>query len=197
MKTKKKNKFLTFCFSLLPGAGEMYMGFMRTGVSLMLLFFLSLFIPVTLRLDVLSAVGLIVWFYGFFHANHLAGLSDTEFEQVKDEYLFGLDAIAGGRDFVTKYQKWVAAALIFSGILLLWNTLTDIAYGIFPRFVYEAMRVVGDYAPRIVIAIAIIFIGIKMIQGRKQQLAELLQNMENESAEHSMQQTEKAKDGEA
>lgn len=197
MKTKKKNKFLTFCFSLLPGAGEMYMGFMRTGVSLMLLFFLSLFIPVTLRLDVLSAVGLIVWFYGFFHANHLAGLSDTEFEQVKDEYLFGLDAIAGGRDFVTKYQKWVAAALIFSGILLLWNTLTDIAYGIFPEFVYEAMRVVGDYAPRIVIAIAIIFIGIKMIQGRKQQLAELLQNMENESAEHSMQQTEKAKDGEA
>ena len=30
MKTKKKNRFLTFCFSMMPGAAEMYMGFMRT-----------------------------------------------------------------------------------------------------------------------------------------------------------------------
>ncbi|MCI8355555.1 MAG: hypothetical protein HFI47_10905, partial [Lachnospiraceae bacterium] len=51
MKTKKKSRFLTFCFSMLPGAGEMYMGFMRTGVSLMLLFFLSIYIPVSLRLS--------------------------------------------------------------------------------------------------------------------------------------------------
>ena len=40
MKTKKKNRFLTFCFSMLPGAAEMYMGFMKTGVSLMSLFML-------------------------------------------------------------------------------------------------------------------------------------------------------------
>ena len=52
MKTKKKNKFFTFCFSLFPGAGEMYMGFMKAGVSLMLLFFLALLIPTVLRLDI-------------------------------------------------------------------------------------------------------------------------------------------------
>ena len=39
MKTKKKNRFLTFCFSCLPGAAEMYMGFMKMGLSLMLVFF--------------------------------------------------------------------------------------------------------------------------------------------------------------
>ena len=59
MKTKKKSRFLTFCFSMLPGAGEMYMGFMRTGVSLMLLFFLSIYIPVSLRLSELSVIGFV------------------------------------------------------------------------------------------------------------------------------------------
>ena len=34
MKTKKKNRFFTFIFSCMPGAGEMYMGFMNRGVSM-------------------------------------------------------------------------------------------------------------------------------------------------------------------
>ena len=37
---KKKNAILTFIFSLVPGAGEMFMGFMKQGVSLM-----SMFLP--------------------------------------------------------------------------------------------------------------------------------------------------------
>ena len=45
MKTKKKNRFLTFCFSLMPGAAEMYMGFMRTGTELMLFFLGMIMIP--------------------------------------------------------------------------------------------------------------------------------------------------------
>ena len=36
--TKKKSGFWTFLFSWIPGAGEMYMGFMRMGISLMILF---------------------------------------------------------------------------------------------------------------------------------------------------------------
>ena len=38
MKNKRKSGFLLFWFSLLPGAGEMYLGFMRQGLSLMGLF---------------------------------------------------------------------------------------------------------------------------------------------------------------
>ena len=41
---RKKSKFLTFIFSLLPGAGEMYMGFMKMGVSLMAEFFGIIFL---------------------------------------------------------------------------------------------------------------------------------------------------------
>ncbi len=179
MKAKKKSKFLTFCFSLFPGAGEMYMGFMRMGLSLMLLFFLLIFIPVSLRLGSFSTLALVVWFYGFFHANHLAGLSDEEFSQVKDEYLFGAELLTNGKDVALKYHKWVAAALIAAGVLLLWNTLTDMAHRRLPDFIYTAMNTIGNYAPRILVAVFIIFIGVKMIAGRKQQLAESISPAEN------------------
>lgn len=172
MKAKKKSKFLTFCFSLLPGAGEMYMGFMRMGLSLMLLFFLLIFIPASLRLGSFSVLAIVAWFYGFFHANHLASLSDEEFSLVKDEYLFGADLLTNGKDAALKYHKWVAAALIVAGVLLLWNTLTDMAYRRLPDYIYTAMNIIGNYAPRILVAVFIIFIGVKMITGRKQQLAE-------------------------
>ena len=43
MMRHKKNRFWTFLFSLFPGAGEMYMGFMKQGVSLMTLFLLQSF----------------------------------------------------------------------------------------------------------------------------------------------------------
>lgn len=179
MKTKKKSRFLTFCFSMLPGAGEMYMGFMRTGVSLMLLFFLSIYIPVSLRLSELSVIGFVVWAYGFFHANHLASLSDEEFDQVKDEFLFGMNTIIDGRNFVIKYQRTVAVVLIAAGILLLWNTMGDIAYRLLPEFVSDFMRTVGNYAPRILVSLVIIFIGIKMIEGRKEQLSQIQDQRES------------------
>ena len=34
----KKNSFLTFCFAFIPGAGEMYLGMMKKGLAVMLLF---------------------------------------------------------------------------------------------------------------------------------------------------------------
>ena len=33
----KKNGFLTFCFAFIPGAGEMYQGYMKRGLSLVML----------------------------------------------------------------------------------------------------------------------------------------------------------------
>lgn len=173
MKTKKKSRFLTFCFSLLPGAGEMYMGFMNMGVSLMFFFFAAVVVPMFLRIDELSLFGFIIWAYGFFHANHLASLNDEEFNQVKDTCICNLRLFSDSRQFGEKQQKWMAAVLIVTGVFLLWNTFTDMAYSLLPRFVYDWMRIVGSYAPRGFVAVVIIFLGIKMISGRKEQLAEL------------------------
>ena len=62
MKAKKKSKFLTFCFSLLPGAAEMYMGFMKMGVSLMSLFFLIIMLGMLMNQGIIVMAGIVVWF---------------------------------------------------------------------------------------------------------------------------------------
>ncbi len=175
MKTKKKNRFLTFCFSLLPGAAEMYMGFMKTGVSMMILFFAIMALSVMINQGVLGMIGLVVWFYGFFHANHLASLSDEEFREVKDEYLFGMDNLPGVRTIVAKYQKLAACLLIFVGICFLWSSMTDMLYDVLPDaydFIPRMMWRIGNYIPSFVIGAVIIFAGIKMIVGKKVTLAD-------------------------
>ena len=69
MKQKKKNKFFTFIFSLLPGAAEMYMGFMKNGLSMMVMFFIS-FVPMILfdYMEFMMLLSIVLWFYGFFYA---------------------------------------------------------------------------------------------------------------------------------
>lgn len=170
MKTKKKNRFFTFCFSLMPGAAEMYMGFLKTGLSLMVTFAAAIVIASSLRMGVLSVLAVVVWFYSFFHANHLASLNDEEFDEVTDEYLFGLDSLPEIETFLKKYHQWVAYILIFTGICFLWNSLGSLLYDLLPReyrFIYSIMWQIGNYVPSIIIGIGIIFAGIKMIGGKK------------------------------
>ena len=76
--TRKKNKLLTFLWSLIPGAGEMYLGFFKMGTSLMALFLLLLSFSGFLNFYVLSLLAPVVWFYSFFHTNNLNSLPDEE-----------------------------------------------------------------------------------------------------------------------
>ena len=50
----QKNRFWTFVLSLVPGAGEMYFGLYRQGVSLMLCFFIVMLVPLMLQVSALS-----------------------------------------------------------------------------------------------------------------------------------------------
>ena len=89
MKQQKKNGFFTFIFSLMPGAAEMYMGFMKSGLSLMGIFFLCYIIPDALNLyDYTGIFVVLAWFVSFFHARNLAGLKDEVFYQVQDEFIW-------------------------------------------------------------------------------------------------------------
>ena len=58
--TKKKNRCWTFCFSFIPGAGEMYMGFMKMGISLMSLFVLVLFLAFSFNMPALLLIDVVV-----------------------------------------------------------------------------------------------------------------------------------------
>lgn len=88
-----KNGFLTFCCAFIPGAGQMYQGYMKRGLSLILTACLigmvgSLLTPVLLLLVVL-------WMYSFFDTFNLRAqiIADTAPE---DDYLVHFDPATGG-----------------------------------------------------------------------------------------------------
>jgi len=89
------SKFLTFLFSLLPGAGHMYIGLMKRGLSFMVLFAATIaatFMGSTLRLTpILFAFALaipVVWLATFFDLWRYPRLNAEEKTNVQDEYLF-------------------------------------------------------------------------------------------------------------
>ena len=55
-----KNGILTFIFAFCPGAGQMYQGYMKRGLSLITMFCLSIVIGVS-TLEVLTVGCVIVW----------------------------------------------------------------------------------------------------------------------------------------
>lgn len=148
----------------------MYMGFMKTGLSLMCLFVMMVIVTTWLNLGALPAICIVVWFYGFFHANHLASLTDEEFEQVEDGYLFGLDELPALKNVALKYNKWVAFLLIFLGVCLLLDTFASFLSNVLPegyRFISRMLWRIGDYLPRVLIGLGIIYMGMKMMSGKR------------------------------
>lgn len=175
---KKKNRFYTFLLSFLPGAAEMYMGFMKSGISIMAVFCLSIMIPAILRIsDVFVLLAVLVWFYSFFHARNLVACDDETFQAIPDDYIWE-SLLSGEKIDITnpKIKKWGAAALIIFGVLLLWENVTDIVYALIPDHMWgqlaPVVNMVMDTIPQVVVAVLIILIGVKMIMGKKEEMDE-------------------------
>ncbi len=189
---KKKNRFLLFCLSFLPGAGEMYLGFMKMGLSLLSVFALTVIITVYSNIGVMGFAVFVICVYGFFHANNLGALSDEEFYKVEDEYLFGLGEkdMDSLKDFVMgKYRKVFAAILILFGISMLWQTFCRflrhmVGSDYYYKYISRFMNTVSTDVPRMIIALLIICFGIKLIWGKKEELDRL------EKTEEMQQQAE-------
>ena len=62
----KKNGILTLLFACIPGAGQMYQGYMKRGLSLLLAFCLILFASTYFFLGALALFLPVIWLYAFF-----------------------------------------------------------------------------------------------------------------------------------
>lgn len=172
MKPQKKNKFYTFLLSFIPGAAEMYMGFMKKGISLMTVFVLSIIIPSVLHVgDVFILVPVLFWTYSFFHARNLAACEDVIFVELKDEFVW--ESFLEGREIQVSnptLRKWAAGTLIVCGVVLLWNQIENILYPLIPNHWWGTIAPLISEIPQVAIAILIIVIGVRMIKGKKEEL---------------------------
>ena len=172
--TNKKSSLWRFFFSLIPGAGEMYMGFLKMGVSLMSLFIAIIFIASSLHLGSLVVIDFIVWFYSFFHVHNLASLSDEEFYALEDHYLFcSIDPAMQQADFMKQNKKIIAAVLIFIGVVMTWESCLSILRNMIPWELYKQIAHFTYEIPKFCVGIVIIILGILMIRGKKKVLEEI------------------------
>ena len=127
-----KNGFLTFCCAFIPGAGQMYQGYMKRGLSLILTACLIGMVSSLLNPVLLLVV--VVWMYSFFDTFNLRAqiIADTAPE---DDYLIHFDP----RD------KRLARALLDSHKLVGWLL---IAFGALIAYQNLIMNTVGDLVYR-------------------------------------------------
>ena len=77
--TKQKKGLLLFICSLIPGAGEMYMGFFKQGISIMLMFWGTVALATLSALSFIIMLLPIMWCYSFFHVHNLKSMSEDDF----------------------------------------------------------------------------------------------------------------------
>lgn len=161
----KKSGFWTFIFSLCPGAGEMYMGFYKQGISLMVLFWGLGVVSGWAHLELLWFLEPVIWFYSFFHVHNLRGLSEAEFCRIEDKYLWE-DYIETDRNwkFTEKNKRAFAAVLILLGIYILFQGVFHSVFWYLPHFIREAFDMAERLLPRLVVGIGVIYIGLRMLK---------------------------------
>lgn len=176
---RKKSRFWLFMWSLIPGAGDMYLGFMKMGISLMLGFMGLIALTALTNIGALAVFPVAMWFYSFFHANNLAGLDEHTFMAVEDRFLFGLDEWNTieklGAQMTGKRKTAVAAVFILIGVVMLWQAIFSLLCDIFGwdnAVLSKIYYFIRDDLPRFVIGIGIIWVGLLMIRGKKVEMIE-------------------------
>ncbi len=158
----RKSKILTFLFGLMPGAGQMYLGYMKRGVSLMSIFWLIVCLAGFLNISFLLFLLPIIWFYAFFDTLNLRSMS-YEFLP-HDDFLFHLSSIPSGafsNFFRHRHLLGGILLILLGGYILLNNILLPSLYWVFDVDLYWLF----DGLPTLVIAIAIIWLGVHLIRG--------------------------------
>ncbi len=168
---KKQNKALTVLFSLLPGAGHMFMGFMKRGVSLMSLFFLIIFLSSWLGIGPLLYVLPVLWFYSFFDSINIAWADDQEFSKLEDHYLFKTESFSQMNGKLSgRGSLYCGILLLFFGVYLIFSKLVSRFYPLLRPEIANLFSDIVSVFPQIFLGIIIIWIGTRLILGKKKEL---------------------------
>ena len=164
---KQKRGFLLFICSLIPGAGEMYMGFFKQGISIMTLFWALVAIAGGLNISSLVIFLPVVWFYSFFHVHNLKELPEEEFYAVEDNYILNLDRVFQSSEKIApKHTKIIAILLIIFGAAILWNGFRDLLFWILPNALAIIVQDIMYQIPSVIIGILIIIAGCHLLTGK-------------------------------
>lgn len=169
-----KNRGLAIIFGLLPGAGHMYLGKMKRGLTLMILFWGLIGVSGSMGFALPLFALPIIWFYAFFDCLNLSAMDNASLERAPDEWAFGWFNEDSGlnkhKDLFKKKNLWLGWGLILVGAATIYSTfgyqfvyfLEDV-FSIQNGWIYDLYRKI----PQILIAAVIIILGVRFIIGDK------------------------------
>ena len=170
----KKNGFLTFCFAFIPGAGQMYQGYMKRGLSLVgicaaAIGMGSLFYPLV---GFAFAVGCIVWMVSFFDTFNLRGqlLAGTA---PGDGYLFHLGQDVSFERLLKTRHKLFGWVLVAVGLYTLYEELVmdflrELYWNSNNNWIVRMIYNVMSEVPTVLICLALIAFGAWLVRGPQQ-----------------------------
>lgn len=170
----KKNGFLTFCFAFIPGAGQMYQGYMKRGLSLVgicaaAIGVASLFYPLV---GFAFAVGCVVWMVSFFDTFNLRGqlLAGTAPE---DDYLFHLGQDVSFERLLKTRHKLFGWVLVAVGLYTLYEELVmdflrELYWNSENNWIIRVIYNIMDQVPTVLVCLALIALGAWLVRGPQQ-----------------------------
>lgn len=166
---KQKKGFINFICSLIPGAGQLNMGFEKQGISIMAAFWGIVALTAFLRMEWIATLLPIVWFYSFFHTHNLKNMSEEDFQAEEDKYLFNLDFILKNREeLLDRYRAIIAGVIIFVGVCVIVREITAVFWNIIPGFLYDLFYSVSSLVFGGTIGVCIVIAGVVMLRRKKE-----------------------------
>lgn len=174
----KKNGILTLLFACIPGAGQMYQGYMKRGLSLITMFCLFIIVGSATGLDALVVGCIVVYMYSFFdtfnlRAQFFAGTAPA------DDYLVHFNTKDARLTlFFRDSHKLVGWALIALGAMVAYqNIIMRVLGDVMWRWgqnnpFFRAVYLMLDELPEVVVCVALIVCGVWLVRGPKGKKAE-------------------------
>lgn len=157
----KKNGFLTFIFACIPGAGQMYYGYMQRGLSIAMM--LILCVMAATVVEPLLFLCLVIWMYSFFDTYDL--IRHMAAGEPKEDSLLVLGNYEEIKKLLPQHNKLIGWGLIGFGVWALYDLLIG-------NWVYKILTNVLGYGhawdiingiPNLVVGGLLVFAGFKLL----------------------------------
>ena len=174
-----RNAFLTYLFSLCPGAGQMYQGYMKRGLSQILLFVIPIMLG-SVFMPALVALSAVVFMYSFFDSINLraqivAHCNGTGGPLPVDDFLIHVKMNELNVDQLLKGKpKLVGWGLVILGAIGLYKSVVEPVLLSFVQLLPDSsltwtlQRIVYSL-PGIAIGGLFVLVGLWLIRGDKKQ----------------------------
>lgn len=158
---QKKSKFFTIVFASMFGAGHMYMGFMKQGLSIMGCALTVVAVGSITELGIIYLALFLLWFYSFFDALNKYSLTNEKLNEIEDHSIFfeniKLESLGC---YFHKYNIYIGSGFILLGVCMLNRNV--LSYIFSPNSI-----ILKIFSSQFLLAIVLIGLGVYLILGHK------------------------------